>query len=99
MSAACERAAELVGPYIDDDLPAEARRRVEAHLLTCPACAWEAQSLRLTRDRLREGIGEAAASDAFRARALARLRADNPHLAPAEPAADEPTQYHLPIQI
>jgi hypothetical protein len=100
-AASCAEIVALLGPYEDDDLPTEVRRRVEGHLLACRDCAWEAQTLRLTRERLREGIGEVVASDAFRARALARLHADNPHLAPApaEPGAAEPEQYRLPLKI
>lgn len=95
----CEEARSLIGPYTDDDLPAEARRRVEAHLLSCRDCAWDTQTLAITRSRLREGIGEIVASDAFRARALSHLIADNPHVTVAEPATEAPAQYQLPIRI
>lgn len=95
---------ELIGPYLDDALPTEARRRVEAFLLRDKEAAWEAQSLRITRDRLRGEAGEVVASDAFRARVLHNLRADNPHLLPAAhsetaSAADDPAQYALPIKV
>lgn len=93
MNLTCEQASELISAYTDDDLSAEVRNRVEAHLLHCAACAWEAQTLRITRDRLREGRGEVTASDAFRARTLAALRRENPHLAPAE--AETNTFYQL----
>ena len=96
----CEQAADLIGPYVDDELPSATRRRVEAHLLGCAACAWDAETLRITRSRLREeAAGEVVASDAFRARALARLHADNPHVADKEHAAADPAQYQLPIRI
>jgi anti-sigma factor RsiW len=96
----CDEAADLIGPYVDDDLPTEARRRVEDHLLACRVCAWDAMTLRITRDRLREGIGEVVASDAFRARALSHLRADNAHLAPsAEADHADRAQYQLPISL
>src|SRR5262245_14893706 len=96
----CDEAADLIGPYVDDDLPQITRGRVEEHLLGCRDCAWEAQTLRITRDRLREGIAEVVASDAFRARVLARLRYDNPHLAASEEAdAGAAAQYRLPISI
>jgi anti-sigma factor RsiW len=96
----CEQTEELIGPYVDDDLPSEARRRVESHLLRCTGCAWQAQTQRITSERLREhAAGEVVTSDAFRARALTRLREDNPHLtAPTEEATD-PAQYRLPIEI
>ena len=97
----CEEAADLIGPYVDDDLPMATRRRVEAHLLHCRDCAADAETLRITRSRLREeAAGEVVASDAFRARALGRLLADNPHVAAdKETAAADPAQYQLPIRI
>jgi anti-sigma factor RsiW len=95
----CEEAADLIGPYVDDDLPAKTRRRVEAHLLLCKACAWDAQTLQIARSRLRGDVGEVVASDAFRARTLHRLLAANPHVAAAETAAADPAQYRLPIRI
>jgi anti-sigma factor RsiW len=95
----CEQVSELLGPYNDDDLPTEARLRMEAHLLRCEHCAWEALSLQITRARLRDGIGETVAPDAFRARLLARLKTDNEHLQPDEPVAHDPYQYPLPIGL
>ena len=95
----CESVAELIGPYLDNDLPTETRRRVEVHLLRCAACAWEAQSLRIAGEQLREDAEEVVASDAFRARVLSRLRADNPHIAPAEPVPDDALQYQLLIGL
>ena len=95
----CAEVEDLLGPYVDEDLAVEVRSRVEAHLLTCRACAWEAQSLTITRSRLREGLGEITASDAFRSRALSRILVDNPHVAPTAPTAEEPTQYQLPIRL
>ena len=91
---------ELIGPYLDDALPTETRRRVEAFLLRDKDAAWEAQSLRITGERLRGEAGEVVASDAFRARVLARLRSDNAHLSPApNETADDPAQYALPIAL
>ena len=96
--ANCDAIGELVGSYIDDLLPAEVRRRVEAHLLSCRECAWETLSLQITRERLREHAGEEiVASDAFRTRTLSRLRAENQHLT-ALPASDEapaPEQFRF----
>lgn len=94
----CEQTQELIGAYTDDDLATEVKSRLEAHLLRCQTCAWEAQTLRITRERLRTGRGEVVASDAFRARVLSRLRHDNQHLSlPAEPEEANATQYRLPI--
>ncbi len=99
----CGQAAEQIGAFVDDDLPQEARRRLEAHLMRCPSCAWEAQSLQITRARLRDGIGEVVASDAFRARVLGRLFKDNPHVSPSPAesgdgaAANGQAELRLPI--
>lgn len=94
----CDETGELIGAYNDDELPAQTRRRVEAHLLRCSSCAYEAQSLRITKERLRGDLGETIASDAFRARTLRALYADNLHVAEdAEPAARETAQFSLPI--
>ena len=97
----CDQAADLLGPYAGDDLPTEARRRIEKHLLGCQRCAWEVQTLGIARARLRGDAGdEVMAPDAFRARTLARLLADNPHLSAPPPSADgEPAQYRLPIPL
>ena len=95
----CEQANELIGLYVDDELPAETRQRLEDHLLRCRDCAYEVQSLTITRDRLRNGMGEVVASDAFRARVLSRLRADNPHLAPEEAERTPLAQYALPMEL
>lgn len=95
----CEQAMELIGAYLDNDLPTETCRRVEKHLLGCRDCAYESESLRITRERLKADMDEVLASDAFRARVLAQLRLDNPHLTPAEPAAEDPLQFQLPIPM
>jgi anti-sigma factor RsiW len=103
----CLEARDLIGPYVDDDLPEATRRGIQRHLLGCPSCAHDAEGLRIARERLRDfgDAGETVASDAFRARTLARLHADNTHLAPADPVhAGEmrhftgPAQYQLPIR-
>lgn len=95
----CDEATDLLGPYVDDDLPAATRRRIETHLFACRGCAWDAETLGITRSRLREGVGEVVASDAFRARALARLFADNEHLTLSETSAADAMQYRLPITL
>ncbi|MBC8134980.1 MAG: zf-HC2 domain-containing protein [Fibrella sp.] len=96
----CEQATELIGAYLDDELPTETRRRLDAHFLRCPSCAYEAQSLRITSERLRGDAGEIIASDSFRARTLRTLYADNRHVASdAEPITATPEQFRLPMGI
>lgn len=85
---------------MDDELGVETRRAVDAHLLRCHACAYETQSLRITGERLKGDAGEVIASDAFRARTLRALYADNAHVqADAEPVAATPEQFRLPIGV
>jgi anti-sigma factor RsiW len=96
----CEQTNELIDAYLDDDLPTETRRRLDAHLIRCQSCAYEAQSLRITKERLRGDAGEVIASDSFRTRSLRALYTDNPHVAPdAEPAVASPEQFRLPMGI
>lgn len=94
-----ETIRELLGPYVDDDLPAEAKRRVEEAILRSPELAWEVQSLKITRERLRSDAGEIVASDAFRARTLRALYADNRHLQSETTETVEPAQFTLPIKL
>lgn len=42
----CDRAGELIGAYLDQELDAETRREVAAHLGGCPACAAVADDYR-----------------------------------------------------
>jgi anti-sigma factor RsiW len=41
----CDRAAELIGPYLDQELDAEARREVAAHLGVCRSCSALAENV------------------------------------------------------
>lgn len=96
----CEQIAELIGAYNDNDLPAETRRRVERHLMRCEQCAYDVQSLRITVERLKGDAGDVIASDAFRARVLRHLYADNPHVAEGvDPATVSPEQFRLPMNV
>ena len=95
----CEAANDLIGLYTDDALPETPRRTLEGHLLVCRDCAWEALTLRITRDRLRGDMPDVVASDAFRARTLSRIFADNPHVTPAANGDREADRYQLPIPL
>lgn len=99
MGITCETAHDLIGAYLDDELAGETRRAVDAHLLRCQACAHEAQSLRITGERLKGDAGEVIASDAFRARTLRALYADNPHVQAENEAVAAPEQFRLPIGV
>jgi anti-sigma factor RsiW len=94
-----EEAYDLIGPYVDGGLSEELRHRMEAILFSDRDIAWEAQTLIVTRARLRDGVGEVVASDSFRSRVLARLHSDNPHLAITEAYTEQSAQYQLPIKL
>lgn len=97
-----EEAYELIGPYVDGDLPEEIRHRLETILFSDRDIAWEVQTLIVTRARLRDGIGEVVASDSFRSRVLARLQSENPHLTGSDVSREQleqPEQYQLPIRM
>ena len=49
----CLELAERVSEYIDEELPAELRSQVAAHLLACSKCVQFVESLRRTRDLAR----------------------------------------------
>lgn len=49
-----EAIQELLSSYLDDDLSAEERQRVDEHLASCEACREELALLRLTVDALRD---------------------------------------------
>jgi anti-sigma factor RsiW len=95
----CGQTTDLLGPYVDNELPTESRRRVEAHLLACTTCAWDAHSMRIAKERLKGESEEVVASDAFRARVFGRLLADNPHVTGSEPETVSPEQFRLPFKV
>lgn len=55
------QARDLLGPFVMGDLEPGERRAVERHLEECPACREEAESLRLSHERM---LDLAAASEA-----------------------------------
>jgi anti-sigma factor RsiW len=69
----CEELRSLLDLYLDGELPEEASRKLDRHLLRCPTCAYEARTLEQTRAMLREAIKPAEPSAGFRERTLARL--------------------------
>jgi anti-sigma factor RsiW len=93
----CEELRGLLDLYLDGELPEETARRLDRHLLRCPACAYEARTLEQTQAMLREAIPPAETSPAFRERASARLLdALAPHLRPAQ-EAESARQWTLPF--
>ena len=48
----CRQAVELMAGYLDDELPARDRARLDAHLADCPHCTEYLAQLRVTIDTL-----------------------------------------------
>jgi anti-sigma factor RsiW len=69
----CEEMRSLLDLYLDGELPEEAARKLDRHLLRCPACTYEVRTLEQTRAMLREAIEPARPTPGFRERTLARL--------------------------
>jgi anti-sigma factor RsiW len=67
----CERARELLSPYLDGELSAEERRAVAAHIEGCRSCAAQADDFR----RIGRTLAEAGREPAPKALAL-RVRAN-----------------------
>jgi len=88
----CERARELLSPYLDGELSAEERRAVAAHIQGCRACAAEAADFQRIGRSIAEGGREPVPKAlALRVRAkLARavqVEEAQSLAAPAKPAA------------
>jgi anti-sigma factor RsiW len=93
----CDELKGLLDLYLDDELPEEQSRKIERHLLRCPACGGELRALEQTRAMMREAIARAEPSPAFRERASARLLAAfSTHLRPAQ-EMESARQWSLPF--
>jgi anti-sigma factor RsiW len=82
----CERACELVSPYLDGELSPEERRAVAAHIEGCRACAAEVADFQ----RIGRTIAEVGREPAPKALAL-RVRAKLARAAEAEDAETLPS--------
>lgn len=93
----CEELRGLLDMHLDGELPEELARKLERHLLRCPACAYEARTLEQTRAMLREAVPAEETSAAFRERTAARLQeALSTHLRPV-PQKEAGRQWKLPF--
>src|SRR5262245_1624457 len=68
----CDRAAELIGAYLDQELDADARRDVAAHLGACPACAALVDDLRRMSRQI-SALGREPAPETLAAKVQDRL--------------------------
>jgi anti-sigma factor RsiW len=87
----CERARELLGPYVDGELPAEEHRAVAAHVEACSSCSAEVSDYRRIGLALAEG-GRTLPSEAVRARVRAGLVHEAAHL-PGEGDSPQTTDW------
>lgn len=93
----CDELQGLLDLYLDGELPEETAKRLDRHLMRCPACAYAARTLEQTRAMLRQAVPLAEAAPGFRERTSARLRAAlADHLHTAEDAPNG-RQWILPF--
>lgn len=81
MNPACTEFEPELSAYIDDELAAEARAKLEAHVSHCRTCTVELQRLRRTSAVLRRFDAHetaSAGSTGFRNRVVARIAGDAP---------------------
>ena len=71
----CEQVNELLLAYLDEQVSAEQRAEIEAHLAGCEACAAEREALAALRADLSATVGAAGAAITLPAAAEARIAA------------------------
>lgn len=76
----CTEVRELLGNYMDQELTESMMRRIERHLLRCPACAYEARSLEQACQLLRQGVETPMVSEQLGERVLRHIAEHFPHL-------------------
>jgi anti-sigma factor RsiW len=64
----CDEARELLDARLDDELPPDEKREVDAHLASCATCAREFAELSANQRLLRENLMRYSAPDVLRAR-------------------------------
>ena len=70
-----DRFGDLLGPYVQGDLPAEEEREVDLHLRRCPCCRAQVEDVRRAHGLLREAAAFEAPPLDLKVRVLARVRA------------------------
>ncbi len=56
----CKEVSSLLAAYLDNEVTAEERRWIEAHLAICSCCQQELADLAVAQDRLRRALKTAA---------------------------------------
>src|SRR5262245_4657939 len=93
----CDRAAELIGAYLDQELDAETRRQVAEHLGGCPGCAAVADDFaRLSRELA--AIGREPAPEQLASR-LPALIGGVVTAAAAPPYVPAVARWHVPAWL
>ena len=91
----CKEITDLLDLYADSELSQEARARVDRHLMTCPACAYRANSIEQVKTHLRQAYPREESAPSFRERAEARLESEFADILKLEPT-ESPAQWPLP---
>ncbi|MDH7512247.1 MAG: zf-HC2 domain-containing protein [Clostridiales bacterium] len=73
----CDRIEELLSSYLEEELDAAERNRVEEHLKTCPSCSFLLAGLREVKGAFR-GFPEAELSEGLRSKLYAIPRQKKP---------------------
>ncbi|HKE87070.1 MAG TPA: anti-sigma factor [Vicinamibacterales bacterium] len=83
----CDNCREGLDAYIDDELPADERREIDAHLSDCARCGDDHTTLMDTRRLLRKHMVRYQAPDVLRARVRAAVLQLGTDTAPARRAS------------
>jgi predicted anti-sigma-YlaC factor YlaD len=81
----CSEVRDLLGNYMDEELTERMMRRIERHLLRCPACAYEARSLEQARQLLRQAVETPMVTERLGERILNHIAQRFPHLQQVSP--------------
>jgi anti-sigma factor RsiW len=96
----CERARELLSPYLDGELSAQERRAVAAHIEGCPACAGEAADFqRIGRTLAETGRESMPKALAVRVRANLAREAEGEAGGRIASSLDKPALLFTPVAV
>jgi len=73
----CELVARLLPNYLDEELTEELAQEAQTHLIRCPRCAWEVESIRQTLVALGRFSAAVEPEARFRERLLGSLLRDH----------------------
>ncbi len=62
----CKEVKQLLAAYLDNEVTAEERRQIEAHLAVCPDCKKELDELAKAQTNLRQAFHAAASQAEYR---------------------------------